>query len=158
MAIRAHSLTLKSLPILQQRLIISRPKTRRIYCRNSINDADLSLQFAVQVVKIKLKKKQREEAIVKSRKILFAEMTEYLGFSEDEMKTRWKLMEEIDKWVVVEGFLSEWGDNFHPLSAKSVKQMVEEHLDFENSVPEPEQSSTSPSSIFQGLKKMIGME
>lgn len=108
-------------------------------------------------MKLKLKKKQRDEAIFKSRKILFYEMSGYLGFNEDELKKRWKLMAEIDKWVVVEGFLSEWGEHFHPLSAKSVKQMVEEHLDFESSAKQPDQSS-APSSVLQGLKKIIGMD
>uniref|UniRef100_A0A7N0TP01 DUF7026 domain-containing protein n=1 Tax=Kalanchoe fedtschenkoi TaxID=63787 RepID=A0A7N0TP01_KALFE len=164
MATRAHLHILKSLPLLPPHLTRPQPTRRAAVtcCSGSLSDAELSLQLATEVVRIRHKKRQREEAVAQSRAILFAEMSRYLGFPEGEMKRRWRSMVEIDKWVVVEGFLSEWGENFRPLSGRSVKQMVEEHLEeFESSDSEPGEqrsSASSSSSIFLGLKKMMGFD
>jgi len=89
----------------------------------------------------------------KSRHLLFSELSKYLGLGPEELKERLKEMKEEDKWVLVKGFVSEWGEDFHPLSARSVKEMVEEHLAEDNPPPPPVSSS---SFLFPGLKKMIG--
>jgi hypothetical protein len=53
---------------------------------------------------------------------------------------------------LVKGFVSEWSMNFHPLSARSVKEMVEEYLQEDN----PSAAKSSPSVLFPGLKRIMG--
>lgn len=86
----------------------------------------------------------------KSRELLFIEMCQYLGMGSEEVKRRWGNMGDEEKWVLVKGFVSEWAVNFHPLSAKSVKEMVEEHLNEDDPSPHP---SLSP--LFPGLTWMF---
>lgn len=64
-------------------------------------------------------------------------------------------MEEEEKWVLVKGFVSDWGANFHPLSARSVKELIEEHLHGEEEERENGSSKSSSSSLFPSLKKML---
>ncbi|KAI8532507.1 hypothetical protein RHMOL_Rhmol11G0219700 [Rhododendron molle] len=106
-----------------------------------------------EVEKINTQLAQREEAMKKSRNLLFSELSKYLGLRPEELKMRLREMEEEDKWVLVRGFVSEWGVDFHPLSARSVKEMVEEHL-AEDNPPQPPVASTPD--FLPGLKKMIG--
>ncbi|KAA8545697.1 hypothetical protein F0562_020852 [Nyssa sinensis] len=94
---------------------------------------------------------QGEEAMRKSRQLLFTELCQYMGLKVEEVKKKWNKMDEDDKWVLVKGFVSEWGVNFHPLSARSVKAMIEEHLLEDNS-----SSNSSPSLLFSSLKKLMG--
>ena len=94
---------------------------------------------------------QTEEAMKKSKQLLFTELCNYLGLRTEEMMKKWRNMEEEDKWVLVKGFVSEWGVNFHPLSVRSVKEMVEEHLVEDNLA-----SQSSSVSLLPGLKKIIG--
>ncbi|CAB4289919.1 unnamed protein product [Prunus armeniaca] len=94
---------------------------------------------------------QREEAMKKSRELLFTELCQYLNSKSEEVKKKWRKMEEEDKWVLIKAFVSEWGVNFHPLSAKSVKELVEEHLHEENP-----HAKSSASAFFPGLKRMMG--
>ncbi|KAK2990932.1 hypothetical protein RJ640_000211 [Escallonia rubra] len=68
-------------------------------------------------------------------------------------KKKWKKLDEDSKWVLAKEFVSEWGANFHPLSAKSVKEMVDEHLIGDN--PSPILSPASHpviTSLFADLK------
>lgn len=91
----------------------------------------------------------------KSREILFGEVCEYLGLKADEAKHKWRNMNEDEKWALVKGFVSEWAANFHPLSARSAKEMVEEYLRDDK----PSSSANLPSSasgIFPGLKRILG--
>ncbi|KAI4299203.1 hypothetical protein L6164_032684 [Bauhinia variegata] len=90
-------------------------------------------------------------AMKKSITLIFGEFCEYLDLKEDEVKSKWKRMEEEEKWILVKGFVAEWGANFHPLSAKSAKEMVEEYLQKESS------SANSPSQLFLGLRRMMGL-
>ncbi|KAL6269901.1 hypothetical protein ACE6H2_026812 [Prunus campanulata] len=126
-----------------------RPKTQIIiHCNNkNISDAEL----ASDLTKMNTLFMQREEAMKKSRELLFTELCHYLNSKSEEVKKKWRKMEEEDKWVLVKGFVSEWGVNFHPLSAKSVKELVEEHLHEENP---PAKSSAA--AFFPGLKRMMG--
>lgn len=98
---------------------------------------------------------QRREAMEKSRELLFRELCGYLNLEAEEVKKRWKKMDEEEKRGLVKGFVSEWGVNFHPLSARSVKELVEEYLRDGEQNPSPKSSSSS-SSLFPTLKKMMG--
>ena len=92
----------------------------------------------------------------KSRELLFGELCEYLGLKEDEAKLRWSKMDEDEKWVLVKGFVAEWGAHFHPLSARSTKEMVEEYLRQRKGNP-TQNSPPPPSSVlFPGFERMIG--
>lgn len=94
---------------------------------------------------------QAKEAMRKSRKLLFQELSEYLGLKEDEAKLKWSNMCEDEKWVLVKGFVAEWGAHYHPLSARSTKEMVEEYL------IQPDDNTSPPSSLlFPGFKRIIG--
>ncbi|KAF5743960.1 hypothetical protein HS088_TW08G00548 [Tripterygium wilfordii] len=133
---------------------ISFPNRSRtqIPCMNKgISDADLALELSAEVEKMNTHLAQREEAMKKSRELLFSELVQYLDLKEEEVKKRWKRMDEEEKWVLVNGFVSEWGVNFYPLSRKHVKEMVEEQLNEEKQSPD----SSSPV-LFSGLKKIMG--
>ncbi|KAH7833693.1 hypothetical protein Vadar_008803 [Vaccinium darrowii] len=108
--------------------------------------------LAKEVEKINTQLAQREEAMKKSRHLLFSELSKYLGLGPEELKERLKEMKDEDKWVLVKGFVSEWGEDFHPLSARSVKEMVEEHL-VEDTPPQPAVSSPSVSR-HRGVENM----
>ena len=71
---------------------------------------------------------------------------------EDEMKQKWrKIDEEEEKLSLVKGFVDVWGSNFHPLSAKSVVEMVEEYLREENDSGSVKSSSSSSGSTSRAL-------
>lgn len=86
----------------------------------------------------------------KSRELLFTDFCQYLAMQAEEVNEKWRKMDEGKKCVLINGFISEWGVNFHPLSAKYVKEMVEEHLSAVN------QSAQSSPSLFSDLKKIMG--
>ncbi|XP_034681936.1 uncharacterized protein LOC117911644 [Vitis riparia] len=123
-----------------------------IHCTNSISDAELASDLATEVKKMNTHLVLRKEAMEKSREMLFTEMCQYLGMGSEEVKRRWRKMGEEEKRVLLKGFISEWGVNFHPLSAKSVKEMVEEYLHEDDPSPH---SSSSLSLLFPGLKRMF---
>ena len=123
----------------------------KLSCSKRISDSELALDLASEVEKINTQLVQREEAMKKSRELLFTELCQYMGLKEDEMMKKWKGMIEDDKWVLVKGFVSEWSVNFHPLSARSVKDMVEEHL-----VENTPSMNSYPSLLFPNLKKLMG--
>lgn len=128
-------------------LVCARPRTR-ISCTNNISDAE----FASEVAKINSHAVQKEEAMKKSKELLFTELCQYLGLKEEEVKKKWRKMDEEEKWGLVRGFVSEWSVNFHPLSSRSVKEMVEEYLQDEN----PSSAASCPPSLFPELKKLMG--
>lgn len=84
----------------------------------------------------------------KSKELLFTELCRYLAMEKEEVNRKWRKLDQEEKWVLVKGFVNEWGVNFHPLSARSVKQMIEEYL--------IEEKPSSNSSLFPGLKRMMG--
>ena len=108
--------------------------------------------MASEVAKINTHLLQREEALKKSKELLFTEMCQYLALKGEEVKKKWRKMDEEEKWVLVKEFVSEWSMNFHPLSARSVKEMVEEYLQEDN----PSAPKSSPSVLFPGLKRIMG--
>ncbi|XP_062177595.1 uncharacterized protein LOC133882432 [Alnus glutinosa] len=131
-------------------LLSDKPRTR-ISCVNKISDAELSSNLASEVAKINTHLAQREEAMKKSKELLFTELCHYLALQGDEAKKKWRKMDEEERLVLVKGFVTEWSANFHPLSARSVKEMVEEYLQEENP-----SSTSSPSLLFPGLQRIMG--
>ncbi|CAN1163776.1 hypothetical protein LINPERPRIM_LOCUS32794 [Linum perenne] len=71
---------------------------------------------------------QRTNAMNKSRQILFCKLCKFLDLEEDKMQIRWEEMDQEEKSVLVKGFVDEWGANFHPLSAMSVEELIQEHI------------------------------
>ncbi|KAL9321334.1 hypothetical protein ACSQ67_013173 [Phaseolus vulgaris] len=117
-----------------------------------ISDAALASELAVRVARMNAHSVKAEEAMSQSRKLLFGEMCEYMGLNEEQAQDKWSSMDEEEKLVLVKGFLKEWGSHFHPLSARSTKEMLEEYLCQRKAPPKP---PSSPS-FFSGLSKIIG--
>lgn len=118
----------------------------------NISDADLLADLATEKAKIKITLVQRKEAMIKSKELLFGEFVQYLNLKPEEVKHKWRNMDEIEKMNLVKGFVSEWSLSFHPLSIRSVKEMMEDHLKQVNP-----SVLTSPSLMFPSLKKILGM-
>jgi hypothetical protein len=122
-----------------------KPKPPKISCtnnnNNNNNDVSLASEFAEKASIINARAKQAEEAMRKSRKIVFKELCEYLELNEEEGKLKWKEMGEDEKWVLVNGFVKELGQFFHPLSEKATKELIEEYLLQENQPPKASQIS-----------------
>ncbi|KAB5520633.1 hypothetical protein DKX38_024952 [Salix brachista] len=125
----------------------------RILCthKKRRSDADLASELASEVAKINIHLVQREEAMKKSRELLFAELCKYLALDKEEVKRKWSKMDQEEKRVLIKGFVDEWGVNFHPLSARSAKEMIEVYL-HEGKPP----SNSSGSMLFPGLKSIMG--
>lgn len=85
-----------------------------------------------------------------------------MGVADEEVKKRWMQMSEDDKWVLVKNFVSDWGSNFHPLSAKSVKELVDEYLvkmvkDKDMNVHGGSETANATSTmLFPSLRRLIG--
>ncbi|KAI3786265.1 hypothetical protein L1987_39826 [Smallanthus sonchifolius] len=112
-------------------------------CSNSISDMEL----AMDLEKMKRQTVETQEAMKRSRKVLYAELCLYLGLGKEELRRKWERMEEDDKWVLAEEFVSDWGSNFHPLSAK---ELVDQHLFHDVN------KDSSSVYLFSGLKKLMG--
>ncbi|KAJ8572467.1 hypothetical protein K7X08_008978 [Anisodus acutangulus] len=126
------------------------PKFQKISCTNNdMSDLELALDFATEVGKMNTQMLQKEEALKKSKELLFVEFCNYTGLKSEEMKKKWKKLSDEEKGVMIKSFVIEWGTHFHPLSARSVKELVDEYL-VENT---PDSTS---SSFFPGLKKWMG--
>nr|XP_043621334.1 uncharacterized protein LOC122593057 [Erigeron canadensis] len=129
---------------------------------NSINDMNLSKDLSIEIKKIKTQMAQSQEAMKTSRKLLYTEMCNYLGIGQEELKRKWEKMEEADKWVLAQEFVSDWGSNFHPLSAKSVKELVDQYVfrddnDANKKVNDDDDGDGDSSFVlFSGLKKLMG--
>ncbi|KAL3515442.1 hypothetical protein ACH5RR_022344 [Cinchona calisaya] len=119
---------------------------------SSFTDAELAFKLAKEVEKLQSQILQREEALSKSRKLLFQELSSYVGLEVEQVKKKWRKMDEDEKWVLVKGFVSEWSDNFHPLSARSVKELVDEYLVEEEQVL----GDSGGIMLFPSLRKLIG--
>ncbi|XP_044507947.1 uncharacterized protein LOC123227276 [Mangifera indica] len=125
MALRIHLLppnTFSKPQKLQPHL--PRPKTQIQCTNNNFGDAELASKLA----KINTHLVQKEEAMKKSKELLFAEFCQYWGLEEEDAKKKWRKTNEEEKWELVKVFVNEWSVNFHPLSAKSVKEMIQEYL------------------------------
>ncbi|CAL1389866.1 unnamed protein product [Linum trigynum] len=131
----------------------SRPRTQILCTRNksSSGDSNLASDFAMQVSRINTNLAQKEEAMKKSRELLFCELCKFLDLEEDKVKKTWSEMELEDKMVLVKGFVDVWGANFHPLSARCVKELIEEHIQ-----EQKDSSSELSSAFFPGLRRLMG--
>ncbi|KAF9608587.1 hypothetical protein IFM89_010019 [Coptis chinensis] len=155
MALRAPLFSPNFIPKSQTHSFPSRPFSVnfnfKLSCKNdnSISDAELAAEMA----KIKTQLVQKEEAMKKSKEILLNEFCKYLGLETEVVKDKWGKMDGIEKMVWAKGFVNDWGEAFHPLSSKSVLEMVDECL-----VEEKEDPSTVSSTSFNldSIKKMIG--
>ena len=132
-------------------LLSNKPRTQILCAKKKISDAELASDLALEVAKINTHFVQREEAMKKSKELLFTELCQYLALKGEEVKMKWRKMDEEEKWVLVKGFVSDWSMDFHPLSARSVKEMVEEYLLEENP-----SAKSSLSVLFPGLKRLMG--
>lgn len=139
-------------PFASTTFVDNRVKTQIQCSKNSNNDAKLASDFAKEVVKLNTQFNQGEEAMKKSKELLFKELCDFLSSNAEEVKQQWRKMDEEEKMVLVKGFVSNWGMNFQPLSAKSVKELVEEYLNEEN----PSPNSDSTSALLPNLKKFMG--
>ncbi|KAG5238643.1 protein RMD5 [Salix suchowensis] len=119
--------------------------------KNSTADADLASGLATEVAKINTHLLQREEAMNKSRELLFTELCNYLALDKEEVKRKWSKIDEEERRALIKGFVNEWGASFHPLSARSVKEMIEEYLHEEKPSPDSPRSTR-----FPGLKSIMG--
>ncbi|XP_077215665.1 uncharacterized protein LOC143850292 [Tasmannia lanceolata] len=141
---KTPTLTLITLPL--------KNSSRTHLCRTSLNDADLTSDLAEKMGKMKPILSQRKEAMKKSRELLFEDLCKYLHLREGEVKNRWREIGEVERLDLVRGFVAEWGVSFHPLSLRSVKDMVEEHLNEENPL-----GLSNPPLRFPSLKRMMGL-
>ncbi|KAL0422467.1 UNVERIFIED_CONTAM: hypothetical protein Slati_3269600 [Sesamum latifolium] len=130
------------------------PRTLRISCskeKEGLTDELLAVELGIEIKKLNSHTVQRDEALKKSRELLFTELCKFMGLKSDELRKKWKRMTEEERWVLAKGFVTEWSAHFHPLSARSVKELVEEHLGKSN-----EFSDSVPSNLFPDLRKLLG--
>lgn len=132
------------------------------------SDAELASNLASEIQKLKthLAKKEeavkkKEEAMKKSVKILFKEMCKHLEMQESDVMKKWKSLNEEEKLGLVNEFVAEWSGDFHPLSAKSVIEMVDTYLaedaEYENSNVSSDNDEASSSMSFSSLFKFLGL-
>ncbi|KAG4168548.1 hypothetical protein ERO13_A12G031600v2 [Gossypium hirsutum] len=126
----------------------NRPNTKIPCTKNKLSDSALALDLAINVQKINTHLEQKEKAMKKSKEFLFTELCQYLSLKEEEMNKKWRKMREEEKWVLINKFVDEWSVHFYPLSARSVKEMVDEYLQDDNRSDPP---------MFPGLKRLLGM-
>lgn len=105
----------------------------------------------MEVAKLKTQRAQKQEAMKKSREVLFWEICKSMDLKEDGMRKKWRRMGEEERRGLVKEFLGHWGLRFHPLSARSVKEMVDEYVN-----EEEDSKSIVGSSFFPGLKRWMG--
>ncbi|KAK4254140.1 hypothetical protein QN277_009563 [Acacia crassicarpa] len=120
------------------------------------SDAALAADLAAKIAMVNSDLLRTEEAMKKSQAILFGELCEYLGLKEDEMKQKWRKIDGEEKLALMKGFMEEWGSNFHPLSARSAREIMEEYLREEDDSSSVKSSSASSGSWFTGLKRLMG--
>ncbi|MCL7022147.1 hypothetical protein MKW94_005891, partial [Papaver nudicaule] len=142
---------------IQTKQSLYRRNTSQVSCsKKKLSDAEIAIDLATEIARIKIPAIQRKEAMNKSKELLFGEFCQYLSQKPEEVEQKWRDMDETEKMSLVKGFVSEWSLSFHPLSARSVKEMVEEHLKKEVENPSAVLSS-SASLMFPSLKKILGM-
>ncbi|KAH6833128.1 hypothetical protein C2S53_002992 [Perilla frutescens var. hirtella] len=95
---------------------------------NAQSDELLAAELGLEIKKLNSEIARREDAFNKSRELLFAEVSDFVGFKSEDFKSKWRRMNDDEKWVLVRGFVAEWSAHFHPLSARSVKELVEEYV------------------------------
>lgn len=143
-------------------------KPTKILAKRMNSDAELASELASEIEKLKTHlakkeeaEKKKEEALKKSVEILFKEMCKYMEMQESEVMKKWKSMNEDEKLGLVNEFVAEWGVDFHPLSAKSVIEMVDKYLvedvEYENRNVASHDDEASSSMSFSSLFKFLGL-
>ena len=134
----------------------NRPRTLILCTGNNSNNSSISdSELASDLAKINTHLLHKQEAMNKSKELLFTDLCQFLDLKEDQLKNKWGKIDEDEKWDLVKGFVSEWGVNFHPLSARSIKELIEEYLLEEENQPSPSSTSTAGSFLFSGLKRLL---
>ncbi|CAA2964449.1 Hypothetical predicted protein [Olea europaea subsp. europaea] len=128
-------------------------KSLKISCTNEEISSDdmLAVELDLEISKLNTNMLQTEEALKKSRELLFTELCNFMGLNSVDLKKKWERMNEEEKWVLAKGFVTEWSAHFHPLSAKSVKEMVNEHL-----VEEKPLKVAASTKFFPNFGKLMG--
>ncbi|KAI6668300.1 hypothetical protein NL676_019391 [Syzygium grande] len=65
----------------------------------------------------------------------FSELCGYFSLREDELRRKWERMEDGERRGLATEFMSNWNADFHLLSASSIVEMVEEHLQHGKKLP-----------------------
>ncbi|XP_056163357.1 uncharacterized protein LOC130136857 [Syzygium oleosum] len=121
--------------------------------RKEAGDAELASALAEELARAHAQGKQRDEALAKGRALLFSELCGYFALREDELRRKWEGMEDGERRGLATEFVSNWSADFHPLSARSVVEMVEEHLQQHGKKP----PFSNDSAFFPGLKRLMGL-
>lgn len=79
-------------------------------------------------------------------------MSDFAGLKSEDLKKKWCRMNDAEKWVLVKGFVAEWSKHFHPLSARSIKELVEEHV----SVSHDDFSESVSANLLPDFRKLFG--
>ncbi|KAK3414057.1 hypothetical protein EUGRSUZ_I02564 [Eucalyptus grandis] len=160
MALRIHALPLHALPrppkyrLRPLRFDPRKSLPASVSCRakGPTGDAEIASALAEEVARVHAQKKQKDEALGKGRALLFAELCGYFSLGENELRRRWERMEDGERRDMAAEFVSNWSADFHPLSARSVVEMVEEHLR-----QEKKPSFSNDSAFFPSLKRLMGL-
>lgn len=127
--------------------------------KKTMNDSELAKELAREIGKANTISEQRREAMKKSGEILWGEFCRHMDLKEDEMRNKWKKIDEDEKLSLVREFVDEWSGDFQPLSVRFVKEMVEEEcLNSDKTTESSSSSMSSFSGLFPGLKRIIGFE
>ncbi|KAL8554848.1 hypothetical protein ACS0TY_002867 [Phlomoides rotata] len=161
MGLRIHTLPPNLLPKFQFHpfpaplKIANPPRTLAISCskeKENFSDEILAVELSLQMKKLKSDAVQREEALKKSRELLFTEVSNFTGLKSEDLKKKWRRMNEEERLVLVRGFVAEWSAHFHPLSARSVKEMVEQYVQGQSH----EFSDSLSGKFFSDFTKLLG--
>ncbi|GFP86990.1 hypothetical protein PHJA_000842800 [Phtheirospermum japonicum] len=115
----------------------------------------LAVELSLEIHKLSSQIVQREEALKKSREVLFAEVCNFTRMKSEDLKNKWRKMNEDERLGLVLRFFEEWSNHFHPSHVKSVMQMVDEYLGKNNEFPD-NSFSISSDDIFTDLRKLMG--
>ncbi|XP_073271554.1 uncharacterized protein [Primulina huaijiensis] len=118
-------------------------------------DETLAAELSPHINNLNTSTLQREEALKKSRELLFIEVSNFTRLQPEDLRKKWRRMGEEEIWVLANGFVSEWSAHFHPLSARSVKEMVEEYLAEEGEFSDSGSGYASPN-LFPDFGKLLG--
>lgn len=155
---QTHSFLSNPVPIqaksLHLNLNLNPRRTLKISCikeKEPTTDETMAAELNLQIKNLNTSMLQREEALKRSREILFGEVSNFTGLQPEDLRKKWRRMGEEERWVLVNGFVSEWSAYFHPLSARSVKEMVEQHLGEEDEI-----SDSVSGNMFPDFGKLLG--
>ncbi|XP_051126213.1 uncharacterized protein LOC127248084 [Andrographis paniculata] len=101
-------------------------RSLQVSCRDGKKEEEvLAREVNLEIKKLNT---QAEEAFQRSREMLFAELCSFVGLKSAEMRRKWRRMSDEERWGLARGFVAEWSLHLHPLSARSVKELINQHL------------------------------